>query len=413
MMRLLLRVCVACVIGFCCCRVCFASPDTNKIRDALQSALGEKLSNQRLESLSAFATGLTLREIPEALKIVEEIKSIRDRFAFKFFVLKRWGELEPSQAFAYVAGEPESLTKVEAIRTIAVSFARSNPPAAAAAALKMPPGRARVEAVSLIAEEWARHSTKDALAWAYSFTNEVLRRTALKSIYFVLVRSDPVQVSRVVTALPHGPIRTALIVNVAENLVALDPDGAIKWAQSLPETEERRLALSIAVESWADFNPTAAFIFATNFQDEDLSRQLTSIVLERWALQDPLSAFEEARKLKDPELRRGSIVRIITVSSPMDPRTIAKLILHLDPSDPVWDDAIEAYVDEIHVWNPEAAMSLALKASDLTRRNQLVEKVFKVWLKFDIETARKWIGTAPLAEDSKRRLSSLTPELEF
>ncbi len=229
----------------------------------IEKACAEKKIDARLNALGGVASKLSLAEIPDALKLAEGLKSLREQLALRDTVLKRWGELAPAGAFAHVSQMPEGLSKVEAIRSVAVAYARTNGPAAATAALKMKPGRARNEAISLIAETWARSDAKAALKWTNELPEGALKEMAQRSIYFVWVHSDPVAASATVRKLPPGDTRNALLMNVSANWAVSDPDAAIKWARSWPEEADRDLALVIAVESWADSDPLAAVQFAS------------------------------------------------------------------------------------------------------------------------------------------------------
>jgi len=386
---------------------------TNRLVARVKGALAERGTDRRLEALSRLATGLGLDEIPEALKTADGINSFRERLVFKISTLKRWGELAPADAFAYVAQQPECLPKVEVIRTIAPIYGCTNSAAAAAAALKMPPGRARTEAISLIAEAWARKDAKQALQWANELQEEPLRKVALRSIYFVWVHTDPAGASGVVRDLPASDIKNALVINVAQNLAVTNPQAALKWAEALPVESQKDLAIVIATETWADNDPRAAFEFATNLTALELQKRAVRVVLEQWAMQNPQEAFKQATKLVNQDTRKAGIIRVVESCSAMDPAGVGLCIEQLRADDPARDDAIDAYVEWVHVWHPEMAARLAIKAADTALRERLVEKALQVWLKVDPTSARRWIANAELPEQAKQRLSALEPESDF
>lgn len=388
---------------------------TNTLNVRIEKARAEKQIDRRLESLARLGSELTLADIPGAIKAFDNLKSVREQLVFRDSVLKRWGELAPAEAFAYVSQLPEGLPKVEAIRSIAIAYARTNPLAAATAALKMKPGRARTEAVSLISETWARNNINEALKWANDLPPGPLKQTALRSIYFVWVHSDPAAASAIVQNLPSGDTKTALLINIAQNWAVTDRQAAIKWAQSLHVDAEKDLAIVIATESWADYEPEAALQFALNLPAPELRRRAVVIALERWATQDPQRAFAKAARLADPILQEQGIVRVLDVCAPINPVAASQWIEQLLGGTTVWDKAIEAYVEAVHTWQPEAAARLAVKAKDPTARERTIEKAMTLWLKLDPAAAKQWLADAEIPDETKQRLNSLNAaaDLEF
>jgi hypothetical protein len=229
----------------------------------------------------------------------------------------------------------------------------------------------------------------------------------------VWVHTDPAAASTVVQSLRASPTKDALLINVAQNLAVTNPQAALKWAQALPAESEKHLAIVIATETWADYDPSAAFKFATNLTPLDLQKRAVTVVLERWATQQPAEAFKEAAKLVNQDIRKAGIIRVVETCSAMDPAGTGRWIAELPSDDPVRDDAIDTYVEWAHVWHPEMAARIALKAADAALRERMVEKALRVWLKVDPDSAKRWIADTELSEGAKQRLSSLEPEVEF
>ena len=177
--------------------------ETNSLPAArVEKARAEKKIDDRLHALAGVGKSLALQEISAAFTVAEGLKQLRERIALTESALERWGELAPAEAFTHVAAMPEGYTKVEAIRRVSASYAGTNGPAAAAALMKMKPGRGRNEAVPIIAETWARNDVDAALKWARQLPEGILKETALRNIYFVWVHSDPVAASATVQNLP-------------------------------------------------------------------------------------------------------------------------------------------------------------------------------------------------------------------
>jgi len=385
---------------------------TNTLDALIEKARTEKQIDRRLHALANITKDLPLADIPDALKAADNLKSLRERLAFRDSALKRWGELAPARAFAHVSQMPEGLSKVEAIRSVASAYARTNSSAAALAALRLKPSRARTEAVSLISEAWARNNAKDALKWASKLPDGPLKETALRSIYFVWVHSDPVAASTTVQKLPSGDTKNALLINVAQSWAVTDPQCAMKWAQTLPVEAEKDLAVVIATESWADSDARAAVEFASKLNPSELRQRAVLVAIERWATEDPQQAFEKVAKSADLLLKEQGIARVLNFCVPVCPDAAKQWVEQL-PSGSIRESAIGTYVEAASMWHPEAAARLALKTADVVARQQRVEHCFRLWLTCDPESAREWLKEANLAEEQKRSLLSQNPSQEF
>jgi len=385
---------------------------TNSLAARIESARAEKRIDNRLHSLASIAKELRLAEIPDALKAADNLSSLRERLALKDSVLKRWGELAPADALAYVSQMPEGLSKTEAMRHLSTAYARTNGADAAAAVLKMKPGRARTEAISAVAEAWAGTDVRAALKWANELPDDGLRQPALRRIYFVWVHADPVAASTTVQTLPSGDIKNALLINVAQKWGVVDPAAAIRWARTLPVEAERDLAIVIATESWADSDPRAALKFAEELSCAELRRRAALVALERWATQDPEAAFNAAVRSSDRTVNEQGIIRVLQTCGAVCPDAAVHWVETL-PSGRLRDNVIQACVEAVHVWQPEAAARLAAKITESSAREYNIEKALAVWLQLDGEAAKRWLADAAFSNETKARWIALKPESDF
>lgn len=176
---------------------------------------------------------------------------------------------------------------------------------------------------------------------------------------------------------------------------------------------ERDLAIVIATESWADHYPEAAFDFALNLPAPELCRRAVVLALERWATQDPQRALARAAKLADSILQEQGIVRVLGVCAPINPDAACRWIEELLVESNAWDRAIDTYVEAGHVWQPEAAARLPLRAKDTALRKRALEKAMRIWLKRDPEAAKRWLADAEIPDETKQRVNSLNVVTEF
>jgi hypothetical protein len=392
-----------------------AGTDTNSPSPSLaarvEKACAKKKIDDKLGALAKLGETLSVSEIPEAIKAAEKLKQLRERVVLTECVLKRWGELAPAEAFAWISDMPEGMTKVESLRSVVPSYASKDIHAAAADAVKMKPGRARNETVQMLAELWAKTNAKSAINWVNSLPEGFPKDAALRDIYFVWVHLDPAGISSMVQKLPPGDTKNALIINVAGDWAALDASNAVKWAEALPVEADKKLALATVAESWADVDPLAAAEFALKLSPPELQARAVMVVLERWATQDPQQALSWLAKA--PEyLQAGGVARVLNVFAPVSPEAAAKWVDQL-PAGPVRESAIGNYVEAVRQYDPGAGARLALKTADAAERERRVEQCFVVWLAWDPDSAKQWLKGADFSEALKNHWLSEKPSPGF
>jgi hypothetical protein len=368
----------------------------------LKSACAEKQIDNRLNALAAVGKALSLSEIPEAIQSAETLKQLRERVVFTEATLKRWGELAPAEAFARISEMPESMSKVECIRSVVPFYAKKDIGAATGAAVKMNPGRSRNEAVQMIAEIRARDDGKAAVKWVNELPDGFPKAQALHDIYFIWVHLDPAGISSTVQALPPGDTRNALIMNVAGDWAAKDPASAIKWAEALPEESEKETALATLAESWADTDPMAAAQFAIKLSPPDLRERAVLATLERWATQDPTKALSWTLKSSDETLKAHGVARILNTYVPVAPEAAGRWVEQL-PAGAVRESAIGSYVEAVRMWNPGVGARLALLTADASEREQRVEPCIVLWLAWDPAAAKLWLKGTDFSDAIKNR----------
>jgi hypothetical protein len=360
----------------------------------------EKKNDARLSALGEIARSLSLAEIPEALRLANGLSSLRERMALGDMALRRWGELAPAAAFAHVAAMPESYSKIETIRSVAVAFAKADGPSAAATALHMNPGRARLEAIQLVGETWASVDLPAALQWARTLPEGAGKEEVWRRIHFVWVHADPVAAAPSVQEFPAGEYRNALLMNVAANWAAIDPNAALRWTQALPAGEEQDTMQVMAVESWANADPLAACQFAEKLPP-NLRPRAVLAALDRWATQDPHEALQWVSRQGDRFLSERGIAQVLNTCASVCPEDAAHWVEQL-PLGPVRDNAIGAYVETVQTWDPAAATRLAALTADATARQQRVGSCFQQWRALDPEGAECWLAGADFPEETKR-----------
>ena len=79
---------------------------------------------------------------------------------------------------------------------------------------------------------------------------------------------------------------------LAQSWAVYDPQQAMQWAASLPDPVMRKATMNSAISVWAADNPTAASAYALTIQDSELRSRQIAQVTQSWAKYDPVRAAD-------------------------------------------------------------------------------------------------------------------------
>ena len=77
------------------------------VKTRIAQALTEKKADDRLKTLAGIGSNLSLADIPDALVLANSLTELRARAVLHDAIVKRWSQLAPAEAWAYVAKLPE------------------------------------------------------------------------------------------------------------------------------------------------------------------------------------------------------------------------------------------------------------------------------------------------------------------
>lgn len=371
------------------------------VEERVRLAIGRPKLDEQLQNISQVGENLSLEEIPTALAIAKDLKSLRERGVLLEATYKRWAKLEPAQAFGSIAKLPEGRDKASILYYAAAKFIEKDPQAAVAAIMELPAGRSRQEAIESAASTWAKLDVPSALAWAGQLPFGSPKEGALYQIRFVWVHTDPVAAAKHVAAtVPAGDTKNALLTNIAAEWVLRDRQAAIDWAKGLTYPSERALALSSLAESWADQDPESALQFALELSPPDIRQRTTAMVFERWATQDPNLAVSDALKLTDPELQLAGIEAVLNLWTTIAPEEAGRWVEQLPPG-AAKERAIRCYVTTAAHWAPDLGVKLVANSAPELASLSMTEDCARQWLSLDFSKASAWVGDVKLPEKVK------------
>ena len=342
--------------------------DPRKAIDAAFTLDDQNIRNRALaEAINSWAG----TDFPAAMAYAGTVKDAAIR-GLMVGALARNKNADPATMFNLLVEQaPAGEIFRNAVSNLMGHWAQTNPKAAAAATLQLPPGEALNAAASRLAKEWALSATdkSEVLAWVKQLPEGRARSEALESVFESWSARDAAGAQRAWAALTDDNKDEAL-TSLAAGWSRAKPAEAARWAASIVDQPGGRNALNRAVTSWADASPAEAAAFLQTLSDNARSG-LTSRLIERWYDADPFAAAEWLKR---------------------------------QPPGPTRDEGILAMAMEIAGENPEAALDWTKTASSAEGRESAEKNILRNWMRNDAAGATAWIRTAQLHPETKAEL---------
>ncbi len=347
---------------------------------------------KRLNAWNTFADDISIEQIQASLQRISSLPEWRDRAVLQMSLLRRWANLEPSQAGQFVARLPPGQFQQDCAKEVFPQWFQKNLPEAATHILQLPHGTYRRLAANLLMENWGEKDPQAAWQWTENL-NSAEREEVRHSLLFVWVHQDPIFCWEKIAALPTGPIRQMLVTNAAMAWTKHDLASALAWSESLHNNEEKQLAQSAVAEVWANRDPLAAAQFATSFPPGQNRLATLAAVTTNWALQNPRAAgnWLAANPPIDLETRSAALHSLMNLWAERDPLDAASWI-HTLPRGRFRDDAIQHFAPSATRWAPECTASLALTISSEPLRRDILNSCLQQWQTLDAPAMRFWLS---------------------
>jgi hypothetical protein len=137
-------------------------------------------------------------------------------------LVRRWVQLDPTEAFNYVVRMPDGELKTDGIHVMAETLAHSNPQFLTAKVSSLPNGKIRDELIRSLAARWAETEPRNALRWAQSLTNVAMRTQAIETIRLKWAQSSPQEAAREIERVAPGVLKDRLLQVVARDWAGRD-----------------------------------------------------------------------------------------------------------------------------------------------------------------------------------------------
>lgn len=344
---------------------------------------------ERTKALLEFAEHATIDDIPEILKILQNLgqEGDPDVRMLRHILLSKWAAADPEGALASLKGL--SMKEGDRIVSVLSGIAAANPERAAEWLTDPNNKWANMSWMgsrfaTTIARSWVKQDTDGVLAWAATLPPK-LQAGAYSGALGVLASSDPKRASELAAKMEAGEARRQVVGEIAEVWALTEPKAAAAWAESL-EGGDRQSALRNTLESWAQREPSKAAEFLTGREDVD---EFMTVVVGNWAQQEPANA---ARWLAEqPEGKgRNQAFGHVSWNWTMQNADEAAAWLGEMPEGEARDHGITGLAKAAMDLDPESAVTWAASMSNEERRNSMVQHGLRQWQRTEPERAQNW-----------------------
>lgn len=358
--------------------------------DRLRLAISNSREPQLIPALLAIES-LGAAECKAALHLLA-VAAPASRETLQRAVAERWASLDPHEAFAHSARQPNGDLRAALGSAAGVKLAALNPetaleyitnangeekfrnahlllpavarvnPARAAEYLESTPQLAGRDALyRMVAQEYALVSPVDALSWTASIPHKGLRDEATRHAWSSWARHDPAAAARMADSGVGSGAPSYVFEDIASSWSRTDLAGAIQWVDSLPEGDNqksaaRRLNASMEIldssqasallasatspaartaltpqlaAALARSDPAAAISWVQFLPEGPDRSQALRPAFEQWANTDPAAAAQYANQLTDAKQRSDLLKRAIERWTNDDPMAVTQFAQQL------------------------------------------------------------------------------------
>ncbi|MGA2052502.1 MAG: hypothetical protein ABSH19_04240, partial [Opitutales bacterium] len=315
-------------------------------------------------------------------------------------VLKTWSGQNPADALAALRALPSGL-QVDPPTWIGQkgfshtlytdlfsTWAASDPAAAAAGALNLPPSASRNASLAAVADAWAQQDPAAALAWAQSLPDGAAHDGAFSAAVLAMSELDPQAAAALAATLGNVDSRDDLLRQIARDWAVEDPTAALAWAQNSLTGSAQTSALQAAFMDLSYEDPASAAAYLTQLPPS-LSNSFpeTFILANSWASTDSQAALNWALSLPDTG---GNIA---DAWGNMRQLTLSVVLFSWSNSDPV---AAAAYVSNL-TSDPDFA--------------KLATTVAREWGNDDPQATLAWAQSLPAGDAQNTVIASAVGSL--
>jgi hypothetical protein len=318
-------------------------------------------------------------------------------------VFENWVEKDPQEAASHLTQLGPEFDRRSAICTIATNWADTDLPSALQWAESLPENDAKVNGsytfrtpMSFVIANWMDRDPDAALRWLENRPIDSRTTSLLTAVSAEIATSidDPMLSAKVALMLPPGRARTNALNTLTAWWRQTDFEGALDWAEQQSD-DVRATMFPLLAGVLGNQDPAYVARYATRLGDS--VRPAT--VLASWASKDPVAAAEWIRT-QPPNAEQ--LHELAAVWLLRDAKAATEWINTVENGE-TKDRALSDLTEQLAAGAPELAVGWIAGISDEEIRNKAYRNALERWLRVDSSAARKWLSTAPVAEDLKTK----------
>jgi hypothetical protein len=337
-----------------------------------------------------------------ALKWVEALPAGREKEKCWSTAFDALASRDPKQALALADGLTVSAATKNRLRGVILqSWARTDPPAAAAVAAAM-----KDTAGSLlgdIASRWAIMDPKTAMAWVAGLPSLKARQDALWRAAEGWASVDGQAAVTYLLSQPAGETHTALS-SALKRWAADEPEAAMSWAAGLPNDANRTPILCWLADACAAIDPAIVTPYLRDLPAKlqgDLAMQVVDTLLK----ENPSAGLDFVKSLPEGEIQRNATLRLFKEWAPLD---LAGAMACLDqlPEGTTRDGALGGLLRQWVKQDVNAAMAY-VQALPTDKQDTFLGDAVRYWASADPAAASQWVAALPQGDARNQRITQV------
>jgi hypothetical protein len=122
----------------------------------------------------------------------------------------------------------------------------------------MPPGNAQSKAATSVASTWGRLEPAAAAAWACQFAEGAARENALRNVVSAWAPSDLTGAATFLQGLPAGASRDAAVSSYISGVAPVAAELAAPWVSRISDPNQLYTQAATVARAWLQSDPAAA-----------------------------------------------------------------------------------------------------------------------------------------------------------
>lgn len=282
-------------------------------RVAFSAATSLKTTASQAAALDAVVEGADPSECGALAALISDMQGAHEtKGGLLDRTITKWGQSDPSQAAHFIdslqpSGAPWFVT---ASRSVAQSWAQSDPQSAVEWAQRLGQGPGTGLVVAAVVATWWKSDPSNAEAYTMTHLDTANGKQTAAAVASEMQSADPQRAQDWVSQLTSPEAKRAADMVIALQQSRTDPQGAAQWAASLPQ-DVRADALSAALGNWVRTDPQAAAQWVTSLTGAQRDDGLSAYSLNL-SNSDPALALQWATTIESADIRDNAVQQIGT-----------------------------------------------------------------------------------------------------